>query len=46
MRSILPTVVVLIALVAIALTPRTAYEGKAITILFSGDTYGELESCG
>ncbi len=34
------------AIGAAATTPRAAYESKALTILYSGDTYGELESCG
>lgn len=46
MRSVLLAGLVCAALAALALTPRTAYEGKVLTILYSGDTYGELESCG
>ena len=34
------------AMIALALMPQTAYEGKVLTILYSGDTYGQLESCG
>jgi hypothetical protein len=37
---------VCVAITALAVTPQTAYEGKVLTILYSGDTYGKLESCG
>jgi hypothetical protein len=46
MRKTLLAAACCAALAALALSPQTAYESKAITILYSGDTYGELESCG
>lgn len=46
MRNILRLAAACAALIALALTPRTAYQSRVLTILYSGDTYGQLESCG
>lgn len=33
-------------IVGILVAPETAYEGGTLTVIYTGDTYGELESCG
>jgi dihydroxyacid dehydratase/phosphogluconate dehydratase len=32
--------------VALYVSPEAAYEGGTLTLIYTGDTYGELESCG
>jgi ABC-type proline/glycine betaine transport system permease subunit len=33
-------------IVGILIAPEAAYEGGTLTVIYTGDTYGRLESCG
>ena len=32
--------------VGLLVAPEANYEGGTLTVIYTGDTYGELESCG
>lgn len=34
------------AVAGLLVVPQTAYEGRTISVIYTGDTNGELESCG